>query len=65
MINLDDARKQIQEYIEFYNTKRLHSSLFYLNTLDYLNETVKEKLNIRESKLLQARKNRILTRKAV
>ncbi|MDQ3194674.1 MAG: IS3 family transposase, partial [Bacteroidota bacterium] len=36
MINLEDARKQIQDYIEFYNTKRLHSSLFYLTPDDYL-----------------------------
>ena len=34
MINLEDARKQIDEYVEFYNTKRLHSSLFYLTPND-------------------------------
>jgi transposase InsO family protein len=28
-INLNDARKQIASYINYYNTKRLHSSLFY------------------------------------
>ena len=28
-INLEDAREQISKYIEHYNTKRLHSSLFY------------------------------------
>lgn len=65
MINLDDARKQIQEYIEFYNTKRLHSSLYYLTPDDYLKGTVKEKLEARENKLQQARNNRINTRKAV
>lgn len=65
MINLNDARKQIDEYIEFYNTKRLHSSLYYLTPKDYLDGTVKEKLEIRESKLQQARKNRIETRTAV
>ncbi|MBS1552603.1 MAG: IS3 family transposase [Bacteroidetes bacterium] len=65
MINLDDARKQIAEYIEFYNTKRLHSSLYYLTPDDYLKGTVKEKLEARENKLQQARNNRINTRKAV
>lgn len=65
MINLDDAKKQIADYIEFYNTKRLHSSLYYLTPNDYLMDAVKEKLEIRESKLQEARKNRILTRKAV
>ncbi len=65
MINLEDAKKQIEGYVEFYNTKRLHSSLFYLTPNDYLMNAVKEKLEIRESKLQDARKNRILTRKAV
>ena len=48
-----------------YNTKRLHSSLFYLTPNDYLNGTIKDKLEVRESKLAEARKNRILTRIAV
>lgn len=65
MINLEDAKKQINEYIEFYNTKRLHSSLFYLTPNDYLNDRVKDKLQVRENKLQEARKNRILNRKAV
>ena len=65
MINLEDARKQIADYIEFYNTKRLHSSLFYLTPNDYLNDMIKDKLELRERKLAQARNNRILTRKAV
>lgn len=65
MINIEDARKQIKEYIEFYNTKRLHSSLYYLTPNDYINDTVKEKLELREIKLQEARKNRIEIRKAV
>jgi len=36
MINLEDARKQINEFVEFYNTKRLHSSLFYLTPNDFM-----------------------------
>lgn len=62
MINLKDAKKQIAVYIEFYNTKRLHSSLFYLTPDDYLKETVKEKLEVRENKLTEARNNRIKIR---
>ncbi len=65
MINLEDARKQISEYIEFYNTKRLHSSLFYLTPDDYLKGTEKEKLQVREIKLTEARSNRIKIRKEV
>ncbi len=62
MINLEDARKQIAEYIEFYNTKRLHSSLFYLTPDDYLKGNVEEKLKVRENKLTEARNNRIKIR---
>jgi len=51
MINIEDARKQIKEYIEFYNTKRLHSSLYYLTPNNYINYTIKEKLEVRERKL--------------
>jgi len=65
MINLEDARKQIDEYVEFYNTKRLHSSLYYLTPKDFLDGTFKEKLEVRENKLRQARENRIKTREAV
>ncbi|HAY33604.1 MAG TPA: IS3 family transposase [Bacteroidetes bacterium] len=65
MINLEDARKQIKEYIEFYNTKRLHSSLYYLTPDDYLKGTVKEKLEVRENKLTEARSNRIKARSLV
>lgn len=65
MVNLEDARKQVTEYIQFYNTKRLHSSLFYLTPKDYLIGTIKEKLEVRENKLQQARKNRIEIRNAV
>jgi len=64
-INLGDARKQISEYIDFYNTKRLHSSLFYLTPEDFLMDRIKYKLIVREDKLTQARNNRIETRYAV
>lgn len=64
-INIDDARKQISKYIDFYNTKRLHSSLYYLTPEDFLMERVKVKLRVRESKLTQARNNRIEIRNAV
>ena len=65
MINLEDARRQVAKYIEFYNTKRLHSSLSYLTPDDYLNGTFKEKLQARELKLTNARINRIKIRNEV
>jgi len=57
-INLDDARKQIAGFVEYYNTKRLHSSLYYLTPEDFLLNRVDEKLKLRERKLKQARQNR-------
>jgi len=58
LIDLDDARKQIAEYIDYYNTKRLHSSLFYLTPDDFMNGRVDEKINLRNTKLQQAKKAR-------
>lgn len=57
-INLEDARKQISEYIEYYNTQRLHSSLFYLTPEDFLLNRIDEKLKERQTKLDEARKKR-------
>jgi transposase InsO family protein len=58
LIDLDDARKQIANFIEYYNTKRLHSSLFYLTPDDFLNGRISEKLIERNTKLQLAKKAR-------
>lgn len=62
LINLDDARKQVADYINYYNTKRLHSSLFYLTPEDFLFNRVDEKLEIRKRKLKEAKLTRIEVR---
>jgi len=62
LINLDDARKQIADFIDFYNTKRLHSSLYYLTPEDFLMDRVEDKLRIREIKFNEAKENRIKAR---
>jgi len=58
LIDLDDARQQIDRYIEKYNTKRLHSALNYLTPEDYLLGRVEARLNERKCKLKQAVENR-------
>jgi putative transposase len=63
-INLDDARKQIAQFVDYYNTKRLHSSLYYLTPEDFLLDRVEEKLKLRERKLKQAKQNRFEVRNA-
>jgi putative transposase len=60
LINLDDARKQIAEYVDHYNNNRLHSSLFYLRPVDFLNGNVQELIDTRQMKLDNATKNRVL-----
>ncbi len=65
LINLDDARMQISSYIGYYNTKRLHSSLFYLTPEDFLLDRVEEKLDLRERKLKEAKLNRLELRNVV
>lgn len=59
MIDLDDARNQVSQFIEFYNTQRLHSSLYFLTPEDFLCNRVDVKLKLRESKLLNAKLNRL------
>ncbi len=58
MIDLNDARIQIANYIEYYKTKRLHSSLSYLTPEDYVKGRINDRLKERESKLLEAKKVR-------
>lgn len=58
LIDLDDARKQIAEFIEYYNTKRLHSALYYLTPDDFLNDRITEKLEVRNIKLQSAKRAR-------
>lgn len=59
LVNLDDARKQIADYIYHYNTKRLHSALFYLTPEDFLNDRISDKLEARERKIKQAKLKRL------
>ncbi len=59
MINLEDAKLQIDRYVDHYNNHRLHSSLFYLRPVDFLNGNVDELLKVRQTKLDEAVKNRV------
>lgn len=52
--SINDAQKQIAEYVEEYNNNRLHSALSYLRPIDYLNGKADELLEERERKLNQA-----------
>jgi putative transposase len=58
LIDFDDAVKQIKSYIEFYNTKRLHSALRYLTPEDYFLGRNEERLKVRYIKLQKAKELR-------
>lgn len=53
-ISVEDFKEYIDSYIVHYNTKRLHASISYLTPEDYLLNRQKEKLELREQKLLKA-----------
>jgi transposase InsO family protein len=58
-ISLEDARRQIARYIHRYNTKRLHSAIYFLTPEDVLTGRTEQRLSERQAKLDAARKHRI------
>ena len=54
-LSVADARRIIAEFIEYYNTKRLHSALDYLTPLDILHGRRDEILKTREEKRERAK----------
>ncbi|MCP4970573.1 MAG: transposase, partial [Arcobacter sp.] len=58
LIGFEGAKQKINEYIQTYNYSRLHSSLYYLTPIDFMENRIDEKLKCRENKLKNAAKNR-------
>lgn len=58
-LSVEDARKQISEYIQYYNHKRLHSAIFYVTPFDKLTGKDKQIIKTREEKLAKARELRV------
>lgn len=63
-INIPDAENQISEYISFYNTKRLHSAIYYLTPEEMLQGRKDHRLQERDQKLVEALRNRLSVNKA-
>jgi transposase InsO family protein len=57
-IDLEDARRVIAKFVEYYNAKRLHSSLYFLTPEDFLLDRVNDRLQEREHKYADARRMR-------
>jgi len=57
-LSLDDARRIVAEYVEYYNNARLHSAIGYIAPADKLNGKDKEIFKERDQKLEAAREQR-------
>jgi len=62
-LDLEDARRLVGEFVEYYNTKRLHSSIGYITPKDKLEGREKEIFRNRDRKLAEARERRKAHRK--
>ena len=60
MLNLEDARRIVADYIQEYNTERLHSGIGYITPHDKLNGNAERIFKERDLKLEKARKQRRL-----
>lgn len=61
-LSLDDARRIVADYIEYYNNVRLHSAIGYIAPADKLNGNDKEIFKERDQKLEAAREQRRIKR---
>lgn len=61
-VSLEDAKRIVRNFIEYYNTKRLHSALGYVTPFDTLNGNQQKIFDARDQKLETARQNRKLAR---
>jgi len=57
-LSLEDAQRIMEEFVEYYNTERLHSAIGYIAPLDKLEGREKEIKKERSRKLAAARKKR-------
>ena len=57
-VNFEDYKTYIEDYVNFYNTERLHASLNYLTPEDYLLGRKEQRIKERENKLQKAEKKR-------
>ncbi len=64
-LSLEDARRVVAEFVEYYNTIRLHSAIGYIAPIDKLEGREKEILADRERKLEEARAQRKQKRFAI
>ena len=62
-LDVDDARRLVEEFVEYYNTERLHSAIGYITPKDKLEGRENEIFAERDQKLALAREKRKTKRK--
>lgn len=62
-LDIEDARRLVGEFVQYYNTVRLHSAIGYITPQDKLEGREKEIFTKRDRKLTEARERRKLRRK--
>ena len=63
-LSLDDAKRLVAEFVDYYNTVRLHSAIGYITPKDKLEGSEKAIFQERDYKLEVARKRRKQKRRA-
>lgn len=63
-LNLDDAKRSVQAFIDRYNNVRLHSAIGYITPTDKLEGRAQQIFDARDRKLDEARQCRAATRQA-
>lgn len=58
MVGIEDARKQIDDFISYYNEERLHSGIYYLTPKEVFDGKMEERIAERQEKLDTARERR-------
>jgi len=60
ILNLDQMKSEVGEWIDFYNNERLHSAIQYVTPMDVINGKQEEIINERKRKLIEGKKMRKL-----
>jgi transposase InsO family protein len=63
-LTLDEARRLVTDYTDYYNTTRLHSAIGYITPKDKLDGRDQDIFDARDRKLAEARERRKLLRQA-
>jgi len=64
LLSLSDARQVVLNFVEYYNTRRLHSAIGYISPNDKLEGREKQIFTARDNKLAEAREARKHRRRA-